>query len=62
MPTMTSEAVAVDILGRILCEVWAEAEETVEHKIDESTTPNKTNIWYQKSIRTISNKAPWSSA
>jgi hypothetical protein len=31
MPTMTSEAVAVDILGRILCEVWAEAEETVEH-------------------------------
>ena len=31
MPTMTSEAVAVDMLGRILCEVWAEAEETVEH-------------------------------
>jgi hypothetical protein len=30
MPTMTSEAVAVDMLGRILCEVWDEAEETVE--------------------------------
>jgi len=28
---MTSEAVAVDMLDRILCEVWAEAEETVEH-------------------------------
>jgi len=32
MPTMTSEAVAVDMLGRILCEVWVEAEEIVEKK------------------------------
>jgi hypothetical protein len=31
MPTMTSEAVTVDILGCILCEVWAEAKEAAEH-------------------------------
>jgi len=64
MPTMTSEAVAVDMLGRILCEVWAEAEETVEHTQlkDDRTNTNKTNVWYTKSIRTQSNKAPWSSA
>jgi hypothetical protein len=32
---MTSEAVAVDMLGRILCEVWDEAEETAENNIAE---------------------------
>jgi len=31
MPTVTSEAVVVDMLGRILCEVWAEAEERVDY-------------------------------
>jgi hypothetical protein len=31
---MTSEGVAVNVIGRILCEVWAEAEETVEHNTD----------------------------